>query len=349
VFHPNKALHIDKVAAKDLIQTVAITLPKKNPDLSQDPRVWLKDLEPGDTMVFKYADPRQRAILENWIRHSTHLVGMNIWFDITYLWAMNPTWFSPFSHTIVDLSVLIYLEYEQRVELSLKSIGPVLGLYIYNETLKGGHRFPNPKALGPYNAQDTHNTMLCVQELSKKILQSKFPGDKLSPYCISHFSDLIWLCILMQSRGICFNQPALVQLERMMLSQMVAISQLAAKYGLIISGTGSEKSKKALLNKVIEEVDKTLPGKQTVLDDKRLEKTEKREDISFSQENRNLLRSFLPKNHPINGLLRLADLYAVCEKTHTTYLMPLLKHQSKRPSNKKSIIIPDNTEELRHG
>ena len=133
----------------------------------------ISELSPGMTMVFQTSVASQRNILRGWLNHADTIIGMNLQFDIQYLRQIPDFRFVlDGRHTLLDLSVINYIHSELRPEKSLKSLGPVLGTHTYKETLKDG-RFENPMDPGiiSYNAQDTHNTMMCVSEISKRILK----------------------------------------------------------------------------------------------------------------------------------------------------------------------------------
>ena len=174
VFNPIRSMHTDDVAREDLALTVAITLPSSDPRLNG---VWecssLAALEPADTMVFQTHIESHRTMIRSWLNYADTIIDMNLQFDIQYLRQVPDYRFAlDGRHTLIDLSVVNYLHSELRPEKSLKSLGPILGTHTYKETLKDG-RFGNPTDSGiiSYNAQDTHNTMVCVAELSKRILK----------------------------------------------------------------------------------------------------------------------------------------------------------------------------------
>ena len=178
VFNPYRSIHTDGVSPHDLILTAAITLPQFDPRPTPD-TPWsatsLAQLVPADTMVFQMSVESHRSYLRKWLHHADTILGMNLQFDIQYL-RHSPD----FRHvlkstqTLIDLSIVNYLHSELRPEKSLKSLGPILGTHTYQNTIKDG-RFKNP--LDPeiisYNAQDTHNTMVCIAELSKRIAKEQ--------------------------------------------------------------------------------------------------------------------------------------------------------------------------------
>jgi len=179
VFHPARAIATDGVARQDLVLTCAITIPPVEPAYEGPADFWdlarIAELQPGVTFTLNLTDPTTHPILLAWLRHAHTIIGMNLPFDILWLRAFSPAIALALNgrHTLIDLSVVNFLHSELRPERSLKSLGPVLGTHAYNEaaTLKDGRRFPSPTSpeLHAYNAQDTHNTMLAVAHLARRI------------------------------------------------------------------------------------------------------------------------------------------------------------------------------------
>ena len=212
VFHPVRSMETDNIDMQDLIITASITLVKedqcenltnsyskcnsqpiklmtKTQESLQKQSCWqqvqslpkLKNLTPEETMVFDLSSSIDRDRLRKWLQHSTVIIGMNLQFDIQYL-RKDPYFKFELTHqSLVDLSVINYLHDETRKERSLKSLGPILRTHSYENTLKE-QRFKSPqdKELKEYNAQDTHNTVLAIRELARRI-ERDFPSSaKLS-------------------------------------------------------------------------------------------------------------------------------------------------------------------------
>ena len=131
----------------------------------------IAELLPETTMVFQMSQASHRECLRQWLLYSDTILGMNIQFDIQYLRQLRDfKYVLNGSHTLIDLSVVNYLHSELRPEKSLKSLGPILGTHSYKETIKN-QRFSSPEdtKLISYNAQDTHNTLVCIAELASRI------------------------------------------------------------------------------------------------------------------------------------------------------------------------------------
>ena len=330
VFQPQRSLHTDKVDIKDLVLTAAITLSTP-------------DFEPLDTMVFKMHRPEDRMRLRRWLQNSHTIIGMNLQFDIQYLRAL-PEFRHSLSHerqTLVDLSVYNYLHSETRPERSLKSLGPILRLFSYDaeQTLKHT-RFPHPDddRLINYNGQDTHNTLLAVHELRRRIARD-FGTDtkKLSDFTQNFYSRSIWTVIHMSESGIPMDREGLETYERALSEDSVAAHEESSHsdHPLPFEGAGSGKAKMEFMQNLHDEL--TESGVE--LADK-LVLTPKRGEISFSEENRNVFASVLPPEHPAQHTLKLAKKHAAAQKLISSYTCPLLRHRRNRPLDQQSIVLP---------
>ena len=302
-------------------------------------------------------------------------MGMNLQFDLQYLRA------DPFfrfvldgSQLLIDLSVLNYLHDETRPEKSLKSLGPLLRTHSYTRTIKD-QRFSSPSdpLLITYNAQDTHNTMLAVRELSRRISKD-FPNtDKLQPWCLEFYSDTIWTCIRMSEAGIPMNRRDLSSIERRLEERITRCREVSSKkYGLLLEGPGSGKAKTGFIELLCDVIDGTIECHTTqqckklmtllgespesyselrssysslslttsVRDNPLLTITPKQKIISFSEENRNLLNDLLPKGHCLRRVLKFAKRHAASQKLLSSYCFPLLRHRRNYSSDRSSILIP---------
>lgn len=353
VFHPARAIATDGVARQDLVLTCAITVPAAEPPSSGLADFWNLDriaaLQPGSTFTLNLTDPTSHQILLAWLRHAHTIVGMNLPFDILWLRAFSPAIALALNgrHTLIDLSVVNFLHSELRPERSLKSLGPVLGTHAYNDaaTLKDGRRFPSPTSpeLHAYNAQDTHNTMLAVAHLARRI-QRDYPGsDKLSTYSVNHFSDTLWSTIRMSEAGIPFSLSALTTLEASLIKQAEDAINCAAAGGVLIEGEGSVQSQREFMARCIDDI---LPTNPDFLSHPLLTYTEKAKELSWSSENRRLIASHLPDSHPSRGVFECADRHGTAQKLVSSYTYPLLRHRRTKPADKSSVLLPcpDNRE-----
>jgi DNA polymerase family A len=347
VFHPARAIATDGVARQDLVLTCAITIPAAEPTYEGPADFWdlarIAELQPGLTFTLNLTDPTSHGILLAWLRHAHTIIGMNLPFDILWLRAFSPAIALALNgrHTLIDLSVVNFLHSELRPERSLKSLGPVLGTHAYNEaaTLKDGRRFPSPTSpeLHAYNAQDTHNTMLAVAHLARRIQRDYPATDKLSSYSVLHFSETLWSTIRMSEAGIPFLLPALRTLETDLIKQAEDATNCAAAGGVLIEGEGSVQSQREFMARCIDDV---LPANPDFLSHPLLSYTEKARELSWSSENRRLIASHLPDSHPARTIFECADKHSTAQKLVSSYTYPLLRHRRTKPADKSSVVIP---------
>jgi hypothetical protein len=347
VFHPARAIATDGVARQDLVLTCAITIPAAEPTYEGPADFWdlarIAELQPGVTFTLNLTDPTTHPILLAWLRHAHTIVGMNLPFDILWLRAFSPAIALALNgrHTLIDLSVVNFLHSELRPERSLKSLGPVLGTHAYNEaaTLKDGRRFPSPTSpeLHAYNAQDTHNTMLAVAHLARRIQRDYPKTDKLSSYSVLHFSETLWSTIRMSETGIPFSLSGLSNLEASLIKQADDAINCAAAGGVLIEGEGSVQSQREFMSRCIDDV---LPVNPDFLSHPLLSYTEKARELSWSSENRRLIASHLPDSHPARTIFECADKHSTAQKLVSSYTYPLLRHRRTKPADKSSVLIP---------
>ena len=354
VFHPKKSLYIDGVSPEDLILTVAVTLPIEDPRKSID-EPWdvakLGQLHPGSTMVLNMWNKMHRECLANWLQHADTILGMNIQFDLLYLREFDPVFRSLIgktstepTHTLIDLSVLNYLHSELREERSLKALGPILGSFSYDETLKNS-RFntSGEERLKLYNAQDTHNTMLAISEFGKRIRKEFKLTDKGGPWSLKFYSRNIWTAIYMSESGIPMSSLMLEDLYEDMKTKMEQACLNAKKYGLILQGEGSAVSKDQLIDACINLIEET---NEDILDE--LEVTAKKKKVSFTKGNRVTLLENLPDSAlKLRKCLDYANEHSEAQKILSSYCYPLLHHRRNKIDDKSSIIIPKDSKPLK--
>ena len=331
-FHPQRSIATDRIPVKDLIRTVSITLPERDPRClfgnmesqttpltnsanslpvsgitSPSTHFWtgslLSRLRPGPSMVLVMARPEHRVILSRWLRWTDTLLGHNIQYDLLYLRTV-PEFRTLLAgrHTLIDGMVLNALHNENRPEKSLKDIGPVRRLFRYDRetTLKDGRRFKGDwdEALHYYNACDSHNTMLEVADFATAILRDWPETAKLSPYCIQFYNDALWFAIRLSEAGIPVNREKLRGLHDSCQEKAAhAFKVLKEKHGLVIGGKGSNESRRVFITKAIEKLDnagvpQTL-GLTSVLDHHLIQLTKARKEVSLGDQNRALITLLL--------------------------------------------------------
>lgn len=284
-------------------------------------------------------------MLTLWLRRADTLYGQNISFDITYLRHYSPTFrrhLTP-STTLIDLSVINYLHNEVRLERSLKTIGPLLGAFSYDTTLRQGHRFPHPDdpTFLHYNAEDTHNTLTAIQILSSRILRDYPNTSKLSSWSLRFFSDTQWACILMSENGVPMDYTALRAHEQHLRDTLAAQDEdIRARFNLRLSGKGSQLDKDNFFTECVNDIDNLNPDAPSVLDDPRLQLTDKAKKVSTGDLNRRLFRLLLPPSHPKQEILTAIDERQRNQKILGTYIYPLIYHQRNKRDNTSSVLIP---------
>lgn len=339
-FHPKKSQYLDNVANENMVLTVAVTLPTTQTSQTLNFKS-LSSLDPGSTLVFQMHKPEHKQMLRAWIKQADVILGMNLQFDIQYLRFIGID--IPPTKSLVDLSVLNYLHSELREERSLKSLGPILGTHAYAETLKTSRfKKATDEKLLSYNAQDTHNTMLAIAELSKRLLKEKFDdSNEFGEYSLSFYSQSIWATIVMSENGVPMSSLKLQQLfEKLDIKAEEAVNQ-AKQYDLILQGEGSALSKDKFLDEVIRLIEQT--SDPDIMD--KLDVTPKTKKVSFTKKNRTTLLEYLPdddESSDYRKALGLANNHAEALKIISSYCYPLLYHRRNKPEDMSSVIIPLN-------
>lgn len=129
-------------------------------------------------------------------------------------------------------------------------------------------------------------------------------------------------------------------LDLLTLKCNIAARVAISRFNLVLEGTGSAKSKQEFLNSLISEVESSSCPE--ILSHPLLSLTPKTKKISWSEDNRNLLSSYLPKKHPLQEAVRVVKYHASAQKLISTYLFPLLYHRRNKPQDKSSILIPSS-------
>ena len=337
-FNPRKSEYWQGVNREDLILTCAVTLMKED---TRDNGKWTREaianLEPGETFLFQMHRTMDKEVLLNWLKYADTIIGSNIQFDISYLRRFNNAFKYALNgrHTYIDTTVVAYLWNELSSSRSLKKLGPLLGQFSYEETLESNHRFnhASDERLHKYNCQDTHNTVLVLAALAKRIPPT---SHKLTPFCVNHYSDAINTVIMMSEAGIPFSSKRLETLMERASTDISLSRSIAEHGGLILSGKGSAKSKTEFFDKAIQEIqESTNPDVLDLLD-----KTEKTGKISHSKKNRLILMQFLPEDSEIRDCLYEFGKFQDAQKLLSTYLYPLMLHKRNDPTNVRSSLIP---------
>ena len=326
VFHPDRSLHTDKVSVGNLIHTAAITFCEGE----------LDDLNPTYSMSFDMQKESEVKRLNHWIAESDTILGMNILFDLMYLRKFNSMFRLSLSEKrLIDLQILNYLHDETRPEKSLKDLGPVLRTHKYTGLTAQNHRFKGSKDqdLHYYNVLDTHNTVLAYRELVRRIIRD-FPGTaKASEYCLDFYSDVLWSVLRMSEDGIPMDINYLEQVESDAQEKIQEALEFCTNHDLLLEGTGSANSKQEFMNLLCD----TIGG--DIREHPMLEYTQKTKQISYNDNNRNLLSSKLPSDSPLVDLVLMCKQHSSNQKILSSYCYPLLRHRRNRPDDQSSKII----------
>lgn len=341
VFHPSKSVHTDGCPVDSLVQTVQLTIPEADPR-PEPSRPWnmhlLAGLRPWRTFVLDPSSPKDVRTLCRWLLHADTIVGSNIQFDVLYLRHAIPAASAILRrrlHTLVDTMVLAFLECEARPERSLKDLCRLRGLAKWGETLRD-RRFPSPTdaAALAYAADDPHATLVLAADLAASIVRDQSDTPKTLPTVLSHYSNSIWTAVELAEVGIPYSVSRLRRLQSSLETSLGVAESMARARGLLLSGPGSDASKRALASSAASAVQPFLGPEESV------GLTPKKKEVQWSDANRALFLKHLPPAHPSCLALRWGDVHASRQKLLSTYVYPLLHHKRNDPSNKGSRLCP---------
>lgn len=342
-FHPQRAIQTDGVTREDMVLTCTITTDTNScPCANGIAHVPLEMAKPCCTFTLHMDQEKHRVLLQRWLNWADTILGMNLPFDLQFLRACDPRFLfalPAYNKSLVDLSILNYLHSELRPERSLKSLGPVLGTHAYKRTIKDGKfRSPHDPEFLDYAAQDTHNTMLAAAELARRIRIDWPDTDKLSPYCLEHYSNCLWTIITMSEAGIPMDTKALSSMKETLEKKSTEEILVAESQGVQLEGTGSAKSKAAFLDACIQ---KLAARGIDILSHPLAQFTEKTKAFSFSDANRHLIQThLLPTDYTELRVLEAASAHQRAQKMLSTYVFPLLVGKRNKPEDKSSVVLP---------
>jgi hypothetical protein len=242
---------------------------------------------------------------------------MNLLYDLVFLRTV-PAFRAALSSRprIIDLGVRNFQHSELRPERSLKNLGPILGLWSYEQEIR--HRRYSRGEWGElldYNAQDTHNTILGITELERRIREDWPGSDKLSEWANNFYSDLTWNVVHIQESGVAMSDAALTFLELQQRAIYNAAYDEARRSNLILHGEGSATSKRRFINGIME----AFPHIQR---EELLQYTDVLHEVSWGAQNRKLLKQLLPPGET-QRKIALVDKHSKAQKLITSYLTPL--------------------------
>jgi hypothetical protein len=271
------------------------------------------------------------------------LIGMNLAYDLNFLTYCVPglsRFLNPDTHPhLLDLSYISFLESDVRPERSLKDIGPVFNLYRYADEDLEQHSCP--LKLLHYNGMDTHNAVTAVSHTASEILRNPRRGDKLSSFCISHFSSTIWNCVEMTANGVPFSIPALTSLATRLQSDITtACSEIPFP---IMKAMGPEpmKHRSAFMLRLLEVASRHA----NVSEDPLIQYTPATRELSFSEANRSHLLSLIPPSDPdhasLASICSSIERWSSSSKLFGTYVAPMLWRTTNRQKRiYRSVLVP---------
>jgi hypothetical protein len=142
----------------------------------------------------------------------------------------------------------------------------------------------------------------------------------------------------MSEAGIPMSRRHLEDQQSLLLADSALAIEAASSHGVQLEGTGSAKSKAEFLNATISKLaDRGID----ILSHPLAQFTEKTKAFSFSDANRNLIRtSLLPTDDHEIAVLTAATAHQYCQKMLSTYIWPLLHGKRNKPEDKSSTILP---------
>lgn len=312
VFHPIKSKVVDGVDFPNQIVTVSLAWREG------------KRIRSG---IFKFQNEGHRRVLYEWftkfIKEGTTVLGQNIKFDINFLSRADATLSylcSPTRLRLDDVLLWGFLEYELRPERGLKEICTLFGLADYNSLSVTGKlgcaKDHDDYNLHYYNCMDT---VVCIklQEIMKERIKEKFgaKSPKLSKVCSDMRNALVWNVIELEQAGVAMSIPKLTQFHNNQLALSDKLAEELKEQGWIVKGKGSEKSRRELITRALEEVG--------LIGDDRVEVTARKKEVSYGQGNQKLAMSYMVEGE-IHDVLGRYGQFSDANHNVTSYTKPLL-------------------------
>jgi len=328
VYNPSLSIAVDGVSRLScrLVQQVAITNVNGNPS---DPCTW----EPGKTMVFDPCNTDHLAMITKHLADARVLVGSNIAFDIMYLRKF-PSFRANLDRTkiLVDTIILSWIHSGPRKERSLKALGPALGAFSYERTIKDGKfQFPLSADAIQYNAEDTHNAVLAASTLARRIRDEN--GQQFSESHMKTHSERLWNVIDISTNGQHFRNDEITSDLSDIADFIQTNEEDLAKKGIILSGDGARESQSSFMSRCVEECERIMPD---LMDSGLIEFTDKRRSIRNNAENRNVMQAILSqhmkgdeKRISLVSCLRMLGLDGEARSLESNYLKITSTHSVK--------------------
>lgn len=316
VFHPMKSQEVDKVPLGDQVITVAFGF--EDPD------------SPTRYSTYVYDFKKHKHIIREWFRRivsqpNTTVLGQNIKFDIMYL-KMNDRILNiiinPCLIKLDDLLLASFLHYEQRPEKGLKELATLFGITDYNRLTVTGSSGTAKSSYDPdlhyYNCMDVAVT-LALHKFTWGEIEKKYGKDspKLSTTCTLMRNAVLWDTICLETAGFAMSIPGLRKLEVELQQQSKKCIDEAAEHGVTIQGDGSDRSTREFMEKAF--------GTLGLLDDKQVQFTPKKHDISVNKDNFNFLLNHSKETDSHWTVLQGLMMFHKVSKLLNSYVTKLLR------------------------
>jgi hypothetical protein len=310
VFHPGLSTKVDlgTILPCRMVPQCAITIVEGEPS---DPTSW----EPGESAVIDMCS-NDIMVVEDMLRKADTIVGSNIVYDLMYLRQFKSLDYILSSNpkpTLVDTVILSWIHSGARKERSLKALGPALGAFAYERTLKDGKfKFPMCADAIKYNAEDTHNAVLAARALCQRIADER--GQKLTPSSIMFHSDRLWNIENLGRTGQAFQKDKLLDYaDDCVLAYERHESQLM-DMGILIRGEGSGTTQAKLIDNSIAHCDKVM---YNLHDTGLLEYSDKKRAVRNNRENRNVLSAIIRSDMEFDANLSALHSINACSTYET--------------------------------
>jgi len=320
VFTPRKSFYVDGYPYREQVVTCAFA--------------W-RDIEGVlRTAVYCMKWEGHREIVRQWFKRMVDsgitALGQNTKFDLQYLRAADPSlrqWVNPSKLIVDDTMLMSFLEYEQRPERGLKEQALLFGIADYSSsgvTGKEGNAtgYGDPELL-EYNCLDAAVTYLLYEEMDRRI--KSIYGDssrKNSEFCKAMRNMTVWCVTDLERNGSTLWLPKLKEVhDEYEARKDAACHRAEHDHGIKLHGIGSDAPLRELFLR--------LAFGAGLIDDPRLEWSEKTGAISIGVGNSNLLLKYLGDTDGGRDILELFQEYKDCAKITNTYTRPLLTNKKR--------------------
>lgn len=264
------------------------------------------------------------------------LVGQNLPFDLNFLRFTFPELrmvLRSDRFKLDDTTILNHLHGDLRPERSLKAVSHLFNTANYHalavSTLPTGQSAISPEDpnLAHYNCTDAISTLRLYYKFTRELAE-KWGPEAPGIDRVAFRSDLLWTILHMSEAGLRFDMAGLAGLRETLEAHANAAYLFAKDQGFLLEGKGSAKSKRQLITNALRET--VVEGDNyELLDDNRVEFTQKRHDISTGKNNVNLLLSEMPAGAHYRSVIQAMSDHAKAFSILRSYVKPLLKQPAK--------------------